>query len=47
MNPRQRRGLLFMAVALLVAVGTFVAVSTFVANVNSQVGQRVTCDFVR
>ncbi|RXW32006.1 Flp pilus assembly protein CpaB [Propioniciclava flava] len=42
MNPRQRRGLLFMAVALLVAVGTFVAVSTFVANVNSQVGQRVT-----
>ena len=31
-----------MAVALLVAVGTFVAVSTFVANVNSQVGQRVT-----
>ncbi|HRL47778.1 MAG TPA: Flp pilus assembly protein CpaB [Propioniciclava sp.] len=42
MNPRQRRGLLFMAVALLVALGTFVAVSTFVANVNSQVGQRVT-----
>ena len=31
-----------MAVALLVALGTFVAVSTFVANVNSQVGQRVT-----
>lgn len=31
-----------MAVALLVAVGTFVAVLTFVANVNSQVGQRVT-----
>lgn len=42
MNPRQRRGLLFMAVALLVALGTFFAVSTFVANVNSQVGQRVT-----
>ncbi|MFT3875677.1 MAG: Flp pilus assembly protein CpaB [Propioniciclava sp.] len=42
MNPRQRRGLLFMAVALLIALGTFFAVSTFVADVNSQVGQRVT-----
>ncbi len=42
MNPRQRRGLLFMIVALLIAIGTFLAVSTFVANVNSQVGQRVT-----
>lgn len=42
MNPRQRKGLLFMAVALLVAIGTFFAVSAFVANVNSQVGQRVT-----
>lgn len=42
MNPRQRKGLLFMAVALLVAIGTFLAVSAFVANVNSQVGQRVT-----
>lgn len=42
MNPRQRKGLLFMAVALLVAIGTFVAVTSFVANVNSQVGQRVT-----
>lgn len=42
MNPRQRKGLLFMAVALLVAIGTFLAVTAFVANVNSQVGQRVT-----
>lgn len=41
MNPRQRKGLLFMAVALLVAVGTFFAVSLYVSSVNSQVGQRV------
>ena len=42
MNPRQRRGLLFVLVSALVAIATFVAVSAYVANVNSQVGSRVT-----
>ena len=42
MNPRQRKGLLFLLVALLVGTGTFLAVTAFVANVNSQVGARVT-----
>ena len=42
MNPRQRRGLLFVLVSFVVAVGTFFAVSAYVANVNSQVGSRVT-----
>lgn len=42
MNPRQRRGLLFVLVSALVAIGTFFAVSAYVANVNSQVGSRVT-----
>lgn len=42
MNPRQRKGLLFLLVALLVGAGTFFAVTAFVANVNSQVGARVT-----
>lgn len=42
MNPRQRRGLFFVIVSALVAIGTFFAVSAYVANVNSQVGSRVT-----
>lgn len=42
MNPRQRKGLLFMLVAVLIAVGTFFAVTAYVASVNSQVGARVT-----
>lgn len=42
MNPRQRRGLMFILVAMLVAVGTFVAVTSYAASVNSQVGSRVT-----
>lgn len=42
MNPRQRRGLLFVLVSLLVAAGTFLAVTAYVANVNSQLGSRVT-----
>lgn len=42
MNPRQRKGILFMLVALLIAVGTFFAVTAYVASVNSQVGTRVT-----
>ncbi|MFV0407032.1 MAG: Flp pilus assembly protein CpaB [Propioniciclava sp.] len=42
MNPRRRRGLLFMLVALGIAVGVFIAVTSYVANVSSQVGERVT-----
>lgn len=42
MNPRQRRGLSFIFVAMLVAVGTFLAVTSYTASVSSQVGSRVT-----
>ncbi|GGL39746.1 Flp pilus assembly protein CpaB [Phycicoccus endophyticus] len=42
MNPRQRRGLVFMAVSILIAVATFFVVTGYVANINSQVGSRVT-----
>jgi pilus assembly protein CpaB len=42
MNPRQRRGLTFILVSILVAVGTFLAVTSYTASVNSQVGSRVT-----
>jgi pilus assembly protein CpaB len=41
-NPRQRRGALFMLLSVLVAIGVFFAVSGFVADVNSQVGSRTT-----
>ncbi|MFV0461783.1 MAG: Flp pilus assembly protein CpaB [Nostocoides sp.] len=42
MNPRQRRGILLISVAVLIAVATFVVVMRYVANVNSEVGARVT-----
>jgi len=42
MNPRQRRGVIFMVIAALVALATFFVVTNYVANVNSQVGTRVT-----
>lgn len=42
MNPRQRRGLTFILVAILVSVGTFLAVTSYTASVSSQVGSRVT-----
>ncbi|KGN38307.1 Flp pilus assembly protein CpaB [Knoellia subterranea] len=42
MNPRQRRGLVFMAISVLVALATFFVVTGYVSNVNSQVGSRVT-----
>jgi pilus assembly protein CpaB len=41
-NPRQRRGLTFIFVAILVAFGTFLAVTSYTASVSSQVGSRVT-----
>jgi pilus assembly protein CpaB len=41
-NPRQRRGLLFLLVAGALAVAVFFAVSSYVAQVDSQVGSRIT-----
>lgn len=42
MNPRQRRGVLFLAVAVVGAIAVFFAVIGYVNNVESQVGNRVT-----
>lgn len=42
MNPRQRRGVLLLALSVLGAVGVFVAVSAYVADVRSQVEPLVT-----
>ncbi|PZR51854.1 Flp pilus assembly protein CpaB [Xylanimonas oleitrophica] len=42
MNPRQRRGVLFILTAALMAVVVFVAVTVYVGNVSSQVGSLVT-----
>lgn len=41
MNPRQRRGVLFLAVAIVGAVAVFFAVVSYVNDVESQVGNRV------
>lgn len=42
MNPRQRRGLLFLLLAGVLASAVFFAVSRYVAQIESQVGPRVT-----
>ncbi len=42
MNPRQRRGILFMLVAGVLAAAVFFAISSYVAQINSQVGSRIT-----
>lgn len=42
MNPRQRRGVLLMALSAVVALAVFGFISRYVADVNSQVGERVT-----
>lgn len=42
MNPRQRRGVLFMLVALLIAGGVFLVVFQYVARVGSAVGPTTT-----
>lgn len=42
MNPRQRRGVLFILLSLLLAVVVFFVVASYVANVASQVGAVVT-----
>ena len=38
MNPRQRRGLLLIALATIGAIGVFVSVANYVAGVQAQVG---------
>lgn len=42
MNPRQRRGVLFLLAAAVLALAVFVAVNRYVARVDSQVGPKVT-----
>lgn len=42
MNPRQRRGVLFMLVALVIAGGVFLVVFQYVASVGSAVGPTTT-----
>jgi pilus assembly protein CpaB len=42
MNSRQRRGLVLLLTAAILGVLTFVLVGGYVANVNAQVGERVT-----
>ncbi len=42
MNPRQRRGVLFLAFAVIGAVAVFFSVIGYVNDVESQVGNRVT-----
>jgi pilus assembly protein CpaB len=42
MNPRQRRGILFMILAVLISTGVFFSVTSYVAQVASQVGAKTT-----
>ncbi len=42
MNPRQRRAVLFLMTAAVLAIVVLVAVSRYVAQIDSQVGPRVT-----
>ena len=42
MNPRQRRGLIYLLLAVVVAIATFIPVTRFVSSVNRPVGSRVT-----
>ena len=42
MNPRQRRGALFMLLALVIGLGVFVSVTSYVSNVENQVGSKTT-----
>lgn len=41
MNPRQRRGVILMAIAVLGALAVFISVLTFVSSVNASVGNKV------
>ena len=42
MNPRQRRGALFMLLAVIIGLGVFLSVTSYVSSVESQVGSRTT-----
>ena len=42
MNPRQRRGMLFMLLAAVIGAGVFVAVTRYTAEVTSRVGATTT-----
>lgn len=42
MNPRQRRGVIFMVLSVLVAVAVFVILTNYVRGVSSQVGPTTT-----
>lgn len=42
MNPRQRRGVLFLLAAVALSLAVFFAVSNYVEDVDSQVGPRIT-----
>jgi pilus assembly protein CpaB len=42
MNPRQRRGALFMALAVIIGLGVFLSVTSYVSSVESQVGSKTT-----
>ena len=41
MNPRQRRGMVLIIIAVLGAIAVFAGVSSYVSNVNTQVGSKV------
>jgi pilus assembly protein CpaB len=41
-NPRQRRGIIFMILAVLISTGVFFSVTSYVASVASQVGSKTT-----
>lgn len=42
MNPRQRRGIIFMVLSVLVAIAVFVILTNYVRSVSSQVGPTTT-----
>lgn len=42
MNPRQRRGILFLLASAVLAITVFVAISRYVSQVESQVGPKIT-----
>lgn len=41
MNPRQRRGVILMVIAVIGALAVFISVLTFVSSVNASVGNKV------
>lgn len=42
MNPRQRRGALFMLLAVVIGLGVFLSVTSYVSNIESKVGSSTT-----